>query len=80
MSSDTDKQEKSLADIWELLHAINLKLENHIVEEDTYKPKLIQVAEILDRSKGIVAFLKFLVWASGAIWIAAQWWKDHFKW
>ena len=80
MSSDTDNQEKSLADIWELLHAINLKLENHIVEEETYKPKLIKAVEVLEQSKGVITFLKFAVWFTGIVWVVSQWAKDHFKW
>lgn len=73
------EQEKSIADVWALVHEMKAKLEAHIEEETEYKPKLMQLLLILEQSKGVVAFLKASVYVGGSLIALLYWCKEHIK-
>lgn len=69
-----------LAKIWEMLHAMNNKLDIHIAEAEQYRPKINELTEILAKSKGAVALLKLLVYIGTPLYAVILWAKDHIKW
>lgn len=52
----------------------------HMEEEKELKPKLLELLSILDRSKGVIGFLKVMVWIGAPFTAFVYWVKDHVKW
>lgn len=68
-----------LSEIWELLHAIDKKIDLHIKEEDAYRPKVVELVEILEKSKGAITLIKILVGVIAPTIAALVWLRDHVK-
>lgn len=68
-----------LADIWNLLHEIKTSQEIHLKEEAEFRPKLVELVTILERSKGVILFLKLVLYLGAPITAFAVWAKDHIK-
>jgi len=69
----------SLDSIWQLLTDLNNKFEAHIEEEKHIKPSLVELVDILQKSKGVIIFLKFLLYIAAPIAAFVYWIKDHVK-
>lgn len=74
-----DQDQKTIAELWEFLHAIDKKLEVHLAREEEHWPKVEQLIEILNGAKYIKIFLQGLVFIGAPIWAFIEWSKDHIK-
>ena len=72
-------QECNLNEIWELLRSIEKKVDEQITSDKIYKPKLLELIELLDQSKGALRLLKLIAITVAPIVAAAVWIKDHVK-
>jgi hypothetical protein len=73
------RAEPSLTDVWDLMTELNAKLESHIIEEGQIRPHLIELVDILQKSKGVVTFFKLLIYIGAPIAAIIAWGKDHIK-
>jgi len=70
----TDRREENvtdLAEIWNLLRALDKKIDLHLQEENAIRPKLLQLIDALELSKGAFKFIKLtaaIVAASAAVY------------
>lgn len=67
------------AAIWELLHEIKTAQEVHLEQEKQIQPKLLELIEILERSKGVITFLKVVLYVGAPLTAFAVWARDHIK-
>lgn len=74
------KTPATMDDVVDLLRDLDNKLETHLAEEKELRPKVIELVDILQKSKGAIAFIKLSVTVAGAVAIALAWAKDHIKW
>ena len=65
--------------IYKTLMDMKSTLDVHITEESIYKPKVVELVNILDQSKGILWFIKLLSVALVAGWGIIYWIRDHIK-
>lgn len=70
----------NIQDVWELLRDMQEKMDRHIEQEELYKPKMLELITILERSKGIMYFFKVLIYFGVPISAAIAWFSDHFRW
>ena len=70
---------RSLEAIWELLSELNIKVDLHLKEEASLRPQLLELADILQKSKGIILFFKFLLYIGAPLGALFYWIKDHVK-
>lgn len=70
----------TLETVMEVLHRLELRMEAHLLEEEAMKPYLVELIDVLQKSKGAITFLKIMVYVGGAIAAAIAWGKDHIKW
>lgn len=68
-----------LGEIWTLLHEIKTAQEVHLQQEKEFRPKLEELITLLERSKGVITFLKLLLYIGAPIVAIAAWAKDHIK-
>lgn len=68
-----------LEHICDLLLDLKKTLDTHITEENIYKPKVVELVDILDKSKGVVWFIKVLSVVAVAGWGLVYWIRDHIK-
>lgn len=68
-----------LAEIKELLQALNSQVEAHLAEEKQLQPHLIELIDILQKSKGVVLLFKFLLYIGAPFAALVYWIKDHVK-
>lgn len=71
--------EKTDEELWKLLHEIKESLVLHMQQEELMRPKLEELVTILERSKGVVTFLKLLVYVGAPVAAFVAWAKDHVK-
>lgn len=68
-----------LSDIWDLLRALDKKVELHLQDEAEFRPKMVELVSILEKSKGAVTLIKILVGVVAPVWALFIWAKDHVK-
>lgn len=68
-----------LTEIKELLQELNSKVEAHFVEDKQLQPHLIELIDILQKSKGVVIFFRFLFYIGAPFAAVVYWIKDHVK-
>ena len=73
------KQSPDLEAIWELLLDIKATQDVHLAEEKEIKPKLMELLSLLERSKGIIVFVKWTAAISVAFAAFLVWAKEHIK-
>lgn len=56
--------EATMAEIWKLLRELDTKVTLHIEEEKVVRPKLVELLQLLDRSKGALTLIK---WAAATV-------------
>lgn len=61
------------------IHRLADRFEKHMEEEEEIKPHLVELIDILQKSKGAITFMKFLIYAGGLIGAFVLWVKDHVK-
>jgi hypothetical protein len=71
-----DKSEEAL---WNLLREIKTSLDTHLAQEAVYQPKVIELIEVLDKSKGVITLIKVLVYLCAPLFALWAWAKDHVK-
>lgn len=72
--------EETMAEIWQLLRGLDMKVTLHIEEEKKVRPKLLELIELLDRSKGALTFIKWAAATVVAISGAFAFISSHFTW
>lgn len=63
----------------ELLESLRRTLEDHMEAEAAFRPKVEELIVVLERLKGVVTFLKVLLYISGTAWAVFAWARDHVK-
>lgn len=71
--------EHDLSEIKRLLQELNSKVEAHLTEEKQIQPHLIELIDILQKSKGVVLLFKFLLYIGAPFAALVYWIKDHVK-
>lgn len=71
--------EHDLTEIKTLLKELNSKVEAHLAEEKQLQPHLIELIDILQKSKGVVLLFKFLLYIGAPFAALVYWIKDHVK-
>jgi len=74
-----EHQEPSLDAIWILLLEVNGKITSHIEDEAHLRPHVEELVDMLQKSKGILLFLKALVYIGAPLTALIYWIKDHVK-
>lgn len=69
----------SMEDLYNEIQKLNSKVEQHIVESEAMRPRLLELLVILEQSRGVIKFLKFLVYIAAPITAVIYWIKDHVK-
>jgi hypothetical protein len=70
----------SLTAIWELLRALDMKVELHLQEEAEIRPKLLELIDILIASKGLLKFLKWISATAAALLAIHTFFGKYFVW
>lgn len=65
--------------IWELLREVEQKIDTHLTEENLYRPQLLEAIEVMQNTKGVLAFLRGLVYFLVPLGALFAWLKDHLK-
>lgn len=68
-----------LSDLYNVIHELKDKLNEHILEESQIRPHLIELVDILQRFKGVVVFFKVLIYVGAPLAAVYVWAKDHIK-
>lgn len=63
----------------ELMNELKYTLELHIEQENEFRPKVVELVTILERSKGIIVFLKLVLYIGAPLLAFVAWAKDHIK-
>lgn len=63
--------------LWDCLTTLDKKLTEHLESDKIYKPKIIELVEILDQSKGVITFIRWSAIVVGAIVSIWLFVKDH---
>lgn len=71
--------EKTDEELWKLLHEIKESLVLHMQQEQAMRPKLEELVTILERSKGVITFLKLWLYVVAPVAAFITWAKDHVK-
>lgn len=79
MSENKEKQEVDLDSIWEFLHSIDKKIDTHLIEDEVYRPKMLELVSILEKSKGAVLVFKLLFYIGAPLAALVYWIRDHVK-
>ena len=74
-----DVNEAAIKDIWTTLRSVETTLNNHITEENIYKPQLLEAIEVMKNTKGVLAFLRGLFYILAPLGAFAVWAKEHIK-
>ena len=74
-----EHKEYDLATLWELLHTVDKKLDLHMQQYAINAPKVDELVQLLDRSKGILIFLTWASVIASALGAMFLWLKDHIK-
>ncbi len=65
------------------LHSLLLELRtivnDHIEQEEKLRPRLEELFQIMERSHGVILFLKFLAYVGAPVGAFVIWMKDHVK-
>jgi hypothetical protein len=68
-----------LKEIKDLLVHIKEKVDAHLDEEKHIQPHLIELVDILQKSKGVVTFFKLALYIGAPLAAIIAWSKDHLK-
>lgn len=71
--------ERELSEIKRLLQELNIKVEAHFAEDKQLQPHLVELIDILQKSKGVVLLFKFLLYIGAPFAALVYWIKDHVK-
>ncbi len=63
----------------EIMESLRRTLEDHMEVEAAFRPKVEELIVVLERLKGVVTFLKVLLYISGTAWAVLVWVRDHVK-
>ena len=63
----------------DLMHELKNTLQSHIEQEKEFRPKVEELVTILERSKGVVTFLKVITYIGAPVILFFGWVKDHVK-
>lgn len=63
----------------EILESLRRTLEDHMESEAAFRPKVEELIVVLERLKGVVTFLKVVIYIGGIGWAILSWAKDHVK-
>lgn len=63
----------------DLMHELKNTLQSHIEQEKEFRPKVEELVTILERSKGVVTFIKILAYIGAPVALFLGWFKDHVK-
>jgi len=74
------REEPDLDKIWNLLREVDKKVDLHLQEESEYRPKLIELMALLERSKGALTLIKWTAAIVAASAAAGLWVTSHFTW
>jgi len=70
-------------DEYEQLHGLLMELKGivneHIRQENELRPRLEELLAIMERSHGVILFLKFLAYVGAPVGALIIWAKDHIK-
>lgn len=70
-------------DEYNQLHSLLLELRaivhDHIEQEEKLRPRLEELFQIMERSHGVILFLKFLAYVGAPVGALIIWAKDHIK-
>ena len=77
---DQEDYRQELREIKTLLLEIDTKVSLHLAEEEELRPKLQELVEILQKSKGAIALIKFVFYVIAPVLGGVYWLRDHFKW
>ena len=69
------RTEPDLAQIWNLLRAVDKKVDMHLEEENNLRPKLLALISVLEMSRGALVFIKWSA-ATGAVLAAIYTWAS----
>ena len=72
----TDDEYNQLHDLLKELRSI---VNAHIKQEDELRPRLEELFQIMERSHGVIVFLKFLAYVGAPVGAFVIWMKDHVK-
>ena len=73
------RQEPTLDSIWILLLEVDTKISSHIESEAHLRPHIEELVDMLQKSKGILIFLKALIYVGAPLTAFIYWLKDHVK-
>lgn len=68
-----------LSDIWDLLRAIDKKVDLHLADEAEFRPRLVELVGIMEKSKGAITLIKWCAYLGAPIYALILWFKDHVK-
>ena len=68
-----------LVAIWELLREIKEQQDIHLASEAEIQPKLLELINLLERSKGAIVLIKWTAYIGSFVAAIVIWAKDHVK-
>ena len=71
--------EERLDRIEALIKGMNDTLVAHIASEDALRPQLVELVDLLTQSKGVLRFLRVLIFMIAPIVAVVVWIKDHVR-
>ena len=77
---EPNKEAPDLTQIWELLRDLDMKVQLHIQEESAYKPKMVELINILERSKGAITFMRYTTMLMAMAAAGYAWLSSHVTW
>lgn len=77
---DQERRENpDLGAIWKLLHEIKEQQEIHLAQDIELQPKLLELINLLERSKGAITLIKWTAYIGSFVAAIVLWAKDHIK-
>lgn len=73
MSNDEYKQ------LHDLLTELRAIIDEHVRQENLLRPRIEEMLLIMERSRGVILFMKFLAYVGTPVGVFIVWAKDHVK-
>lgn len=80
MSKEYERRESpTLESIAAMISELSVKLELHIQQERQLNPHIQELIDILQKSKGVIAFFKVCIFIGAPLAALVTWIKEHVK-
>jgi hypothetical protein len=74
-----DVVEVDLDEIWRVLREVEMLVKLHLEREEKMWPKVAELINLLERSKGALTLLKWISYVVAPLFFAIYWVRDHVR-